>query len=1235
MLTPTVANAVSFFYPIGNTPAVDLPRYLPQGVDADVLLLGCGDVRNILSSVYAETGLPPRKLDFTCCDVVEDLLARNAVFFSFLVDGAYGDLHQLWAIYYHLYLDDTAVSTFRNQIKKLLSAASSYGKWHNSTYGGAIRFCDEATFDDFRAILDKYSSEDEAAQRSGIESSLRVAQALFKEKFGGNPHNVTSMRSAAPLGLKAGQDLGQVYDHYWKTGLTGQPIAGVAHPNPLFASSVTQEISLHYGTDPVLGYQLATAFAPLAERSPLRPDSLDSSEQFKTFKAAKVQFDQWIKALRDRITKGDIVIRFVTADALALCNTLAHRKACPSEAESGWPRRQFDARKLDLHALLYGKDGKGGPTSFDAIDTSNLADHLGTLNILVAASPLLKELPWATLSTEFLLKRGSGDRKNIDELLCGDGRTLSMLLGLAPMEYWTNATAVSSVDEFFTSIIQNNLNEGADAQVHNRICWKLANQVLGLQHSRARLTISPSDLASVVLGTYKEMFASEDPTKMMGISREQLTQKLRSTAYPHFHRGSLAALLGRIRRHVNTDWTQFCETFVQMVFSESSIMMSSQHAQDFAAHLHMWGLHSESWLQEDIYRNRAALGSFNAWKEIPELVAVTFVVPRSAFNKLFGLQGQGMVSPTLQISFESATGDQPEWQNLYTDLHLNFGKVVCIGSPEEDSFAIKVEEDARKWSGDAPVVASFYMLSSAAQTGGPKARISLLLLHTAQNIMVYAKKFGQELKVFQTTLGDKSSVYFTKFLPGQTRYPFISTAVAAPTEDTPDKISNTTSLSVVNIDKSGRFTNVIGHVDIETEQGKTLLEEKVPITLRQTSPFDIDIVFGKDELVCPLRFITPVSQDGARTRIARKSSYVEVVAPFADPVTANILADYIFPTTLGPNGFPTTHGVPHINLDTQPILEVSETASLSWLTTLSSFMFSTREKQLREDAQKAAHGLAANPRLNLKESLFTLFMLASGLQGGQTGLFAINHPERGGIHALILVSALRIDAANASVVADAAVLPFTPDMLQDEALSGFLAYLRLLEICTLTVDDAELALWKRVLPALAERCRTWRHDPSSCEYGEEGASIPLGLEPGGAVLCSCGRGVFPDEFLAVPEWSSASRFATRVAISPVFAVEDLEEVMDKKSAAAAIMGRAGGSGSGASRTPQQGSGAGAGASGSAELPYSPDTCWTCRAKEAKGGGSLKKCMRCLKARYCSAECQKKDWRKHRMECEEA
>jgi hypothetical protein len=57
--------------------AASLTEDLPQGIDADILLLGCGDARHILYTLFVEKGLPTRKLDFTACDADEGTLGKN------------------------------------------------------------------------------------------------------------------------------------------------------------------------------------------------------------------------------------------------------------------------------------------------------------------------------------------------------------------------------------------------------------------------------------------------------------------------------------------------------------------------------------------------------------------------------------------------------------------------------------------------------------------------------------------------------------------------------------------------------------------------------------------------------------------------------------------------------------------------------------------------------------------------------------------------------------------------------------------------------------------------------------------------------------------------------------------------------------------------------------------------------------------------------------------------------
>lgn len=63
MLTPTYVNLQYFFYPIGNTPAVNFLRDRPlyDGPSKEIqtvklLSIACGDPRNLLFSLWCEDG---------------------------------------------------------------------------------------------------------------------------------------------------------------------------------------------------------------------------------------------------------------------------------------------------------------------------------------------------------------------------------------------------------------------------------------------------------------------------------------------------------------------------------------------------------------------------------------------------------------------------------------------------------------------------------------------------------------------------------------------------------------------------------------------------------------------------------------------------------------------------------------------------------------------------------------------------------------------------------------------------------------------------------------------------------------------------------------------------------------------------------------------------------------------------------------------------------------------------
>jgi hypothetical protein len=68
MLTSTYVNIRSFSYPIGNTPAANLLRDLRPGKEpVEILALGCGDVRNILFTLWSQQH-NTCKINFTTCD---------------------------------------------------------------------------------------------------------------------------------------------------------------------------------------------------------------------------------------------------------------------------------------------------------------------------------------------------------------------------------------------------------------------------------------------------------------------------------------------------------------------------------------------------------------------------------------------------------------------------------------------------------------------------------------------------------------------------------------------------------------------------------------------------------------------------------------------------------------------------------------------------------------------------------------------------------------------------------------------------------------------------------------------------------------------------------------------------------------------------------------------------------------------------------------------------------------
>lgn len=262
-------------------------------------------------------------------------------------------------------------------------------------------------------------------------------------------------------------------------------------------------------------------------------------------------------------------------------------------------------------------------------------------------------------------------------------------------------------------------------------------------------------------------------------------------------------------------------------------------------------------------------------------------------------------------------------------------------------------------------------------------------------------------------------------------------------------------------------------------------------------------------------------------------------------------------------------------------------------------------------------------RLSYRNALSVLFAHFSGTMK-RFPMYGIADSAVGRVDLLIVGSSVCLDVANQGIYLDAAAIPITRHLAQS---NPYVLQSIADKVLDIDVNGAGLEQWKYVLPAFTERCRTWKHKPT-CEYIKAG-KVPHTTEPAADFLCSCGRGNFPAGFISgLPEWGQLSKLAVRVAISPCYV-----SPFGWSAAKAATRATPG-----AHKASNQ--------SKTGDQPTSEDLvravedcksrfgklslveghCVACGATKSKKGGELDVCGRCHHAKYCSVECQQKDWK---------
>ncbi|KAF7363883.1 hypothetical protein MSAN_01046300 [Mycena sanguinolenta] len=1047
-----------FFYAIGNTSAVSLARDVAPDQDLSLLLLGCGDPRNVLFTLFSEHESATRKLDFTCVDYEPAILARNILLLSMVIDDK--DAENIFDIFFHLYLEK--------------------GISGESRYGSTLRMSSEHTFTELRRHWDQY-----AKMHALPNPELCTIVADFKAVVTGiqNQYHPSAVghtsRSAGPLMPHASKILSECFRDFWKYGTTfvsptRRSAANLLNPTFVYTQDGVG-CRVHYGTDPVMPFHLAPIFGNL-HAAPSRSDIVNG---------IRTQFREWCSAFHRYHERGLCVVRVFFADAIFGASAL---RVCN---ESGAMHTRIPVCQSRTETIkLDEEEYRRAPLVFDVVDTSNLDDYIGLLNVLVVSIPLLSSSGNVVLYLESLRIQGHVDNapKDLTERFHADLTVMSVLFRLYPVDFIAGYSTRSNIHELlaYKSLA---LRVAVPRQYHQTTTWKT-------------LTSDPPVVESWQLGTllydlYRSLFEEEDSETFEQHHRTGTMAAVESDSRSHYCRESFVMLLKFVRDRLQISreqWIAVLDRFFSIHCFDrlNSKKMDTLHFHDFCGLLHFHGVHTV-----DHYRLQCLTPTelFSAWHKIPPLVRVFLTVPREKLNVLTD------ATPILQASMIGTS-----MMNVFSSVHSAFGIVSRMGTPANPKASF--EEDPRGFRGTKPLVISFVMPAMLLAGQGPgydhprDICIALNMKNNCLNSHYYAKKLGIYLEIHSAELFDSESVLV---LPEQPLPSGFSTSLNIPS--TSGQIGSRGPISASFNEECDLMESFSAKITVEDELAKAALQSSAAVT---ASALDA-------------RTISFSSCSGEEHR--KKSLWIEIIVPLRSAFTQGKVDINPFPIALD-NLVPTS-------LERPPKLD-------QWLNVHVVAAFSEREARTRKDK-------GTDTMMFVKDTIHSIIVQASGIQPKGSSphrIFTLLNKATNNCDTVFLVDQLRFDLSAHTIVCDGFVLPLTFErmiemiMIDEQNLAKLLSQAR-----RIPMEPGEAKSWKQLLPVLVERCRTWKHR-DSCQYASEGR-VPLTTEMEAIPLCACGEGQDVQRMHDVPLWKPFAKYCTRIALSPLFAVSYVENVGGK------------------------------------------------------------------------------------------
>lgn len=998
-------------------------------------------------------------------------------------------------------------------------------------------------------------------------------------------------------------------NHFWLSGtVENQKHAGQCNPLTVYSSTAGDRFAIHFRTNPLAGFHLAASLTKLAPDSPFF--SRETVPQKNVLYTAKAQFQAWCKSFQDLAqssvednVNAKLRIRFFVGDAINFCHVLNQHRSKDEVARDLYSR-PWSTTQLRL-------DGKGyipnthdqAPLSFNVIDTSNLADEVGFVNVLVAAIPLLEQSPAAVLYTETINTLPYGRDQFSDllsQLLCTEvAGNMSALLGVVPAPYITGVQT-HSIDVAF-------INE--NTVVFNRINWKIATSIdpdINLQVI-SKMSFEPDILADFLYDVYLQMFIQESHEYYNQVASSKIAIIVPE---PHYTRRSFAALLAFLKPRLNIDFERLMSALGGKIGQDNNLRVGYQNQEDLYLQLHLLGVYSTFPFDCETYPDFVTYGPHNDLgilkrEDPPNVVCLVVTIPRSKLALIYEkcVDARRRVNLIFQIDILRKSDDDKH--NTFSSVQPVFGTLVSAAGGE----TCDIEADAAGWFGEADLHLAAYVPTYLLLRWHPDdILVAVRIFQEMSASEVFREPLGvrhmlaTHMEVFRVPLLSPEYIHVVENLPGLSRSNPPSIAIE------PEKYAFS--------DESVEITYVLFVPDDQTFTTRITLKGKVEqaaliraqiVQFHLISPCTVAVCFGKHKYTCSFPF--PVSGNATRLRLARKSGWVEVITSLLPPQILKAT-----PTSTRPVIYDERYGLcnwnaPYINFRQLPRLSASNNPGIfnSWLEAHLDLMVSDTELQTPATSEDGV-GLM----FWVKHSITSIFKhVATKLTASQPCVFNLT-PREGveecGGFLLFFVTGFYFDSNANSVVIEAYVVQVNQETLGNPLFRPIVK--NALTSGAMHLREDVFMWWKRALPAMAEQCRDYEHS-ERCLFAR---GVPTNLEPEDSHVCSCGLGKVGRR-LSESRYRSASPFATRVAISPLFPAAYIERTTrgmantrEGNSEIAESLARI-------ELNPQR------------SVVSGTDICRKC------GKSGTKKCGKCGLVNYCSRDCQRKDWKRHKAECQ--